>query len=733
MTAHVDPPAGIEAARTGEPTADAPRRTFDDHALQIREVLRIVVERRWIILSCGLAGLLIGVLLALMTTPRYRAFALLDYDPAATQSLEQATERQAFRPYMANQEMIATQIGLLRSKSLARRVAEDLNLPALPAYGGRGPLPSRLKRATAIVEASTGAEAVKDSLLIRLSFTSTDPAMAARIANGLAKGFIAANLERRYNSSSYARNFLRDQLDDTKKALEQSERALNGYAISSKLFQSPSQVVDGKPVEGATLSVDDLTALEQALNQARVRRILAESAYRSGAATTQPDNGAAIATLIQERATLQAQYAESAKLFKPDYPSQQALAAQIARLDSEIASERGLARGRQGNQLKAEFDAARDAENKLAAQVAAMKRKVQAERSRSIQYNILQREVDTNRELYDALLQRYKEVGVAGGISQSTISLVDKADTPGAPYRPRLVLNCIVGLVFGLLAGLGIAFAVHLVLDTIVEASDVREKLRLRVLGIVPLKRDGYGLPEALSDRKSEIAEAYYSALTAIRALRAGGDHHVLFITSSRAGEGKSTSAFAIASIFARLGTRVLLIDADLRRPTLGKAQEEIFGFAHLLASGESLDRYVGKTRVDNLSVLPVGRYSGSAAELLSSVRLPLLIDEARRAYDVVVIDGPPVLGLTDAPLLSGVADSTIIVVESGQTRTAGALDMIRRLRDAGGTVLGVVLTKVTRGSAGYGYDYNYYSYESAGGKERFDPEASLYGDEHNG
>jgi polysaccharide biosynthesis transport protein len=697
---------------------------------ELRDVFRILAERRNIILGAGALGLVLGIIASLLMTPMYRASALLELNSSSEfmESVSGAvlTPKQAAR---ANAEMIGTQIGLLQSESLARRVAQDLNLVSNPEFGGEGGTrEQRTKRAVALLRQNTEVNAIKNSMLVQVSFSWPDPQFAARVTNALAQGFIASNLERRYDSSSYARRFLSDQLARTKAALEESERNLNTYAIQSGVFRAPGQVVDGKSQEGATIGVLDLTALNEALNEARVKRIMAEQAWRNADLESSAAQGQNIGDLVRQKATLQAQYDEQARVFKPDYPAMQQLRASIARIDSAIAEERGRASSTKRAELLAAYRSAQRTEAQLAERVGNAKGDVLTERSRSIQYNILQREADTNRALYDALLQRYKEIGVAGGIGQSNVSLVDPAEPPGGPFRPNLPLNAAIGLIAGLAIGVGLAFVVHLLFDNIVEPADVRRKLHLPVLGVVPFVEDGMTPMEALADRKSDVSEAYYSLRTALTFSRPEGPPSSLLVTSTRPGEGKSVTSYAVARNMARAGKRVLLIDADLRKPTFVSSRDDGYGLAHLLGTDEPLAGYVETTQEDNLSLLPVGRFIGSAAELLSSTRLPIILAEAKSRYDMVVVDGPPVLGLTDAPLLGSVVEGTVFVIESRVSRTANVAEMIRRLTEAGTEILGVVLTKVSQGTSTYGYSYYSYTYgtQGAGGKVSSDPARKL-------
>ncbi|PLK27152.1 polysaccharide biosynthesis tyrosine autokinase [Novosphingobium sp. TH158] len=698
--------------------------------VELRDVLRVISEHRRVILGGGVLGLILGIIATLLMTPLYRATALMEVNNQSTEMIEGAGRGgQQYQSRGANQELLATQLGLLKSEQLAKRVVEDLNLASSPDYGGQeGTREQRTKRAVALVRAGTSVDQVKGAMLIQVSHVAKDPASAANIANALGRGFIASSLERRFDNTSYARKFLSDQLARTKAALEESERNLNNYSMQSGVFRTQSVTVEGKTSEGATLAQSNLSALNEAYSQARVRRIAAEQAYKNASVTFAADQTSAVGTLVPQRAELQSQYDEKLKVFKPDYPAMVELKARIDRLDATISGERGRVSSSKREELYGEYKAALRTEAQLEAQVSASKGEVQGERGRSIEYNILQREADTNRALYDALLQRYKEVGVAGGIGQSNVAMVDAATPPGGAFSPRLPVNALIGLILGLTAGIALAFILHLLFDTVIDTNDVRSKLNLPVLGVIPMDTEDRTLQEALADRKSDISEAYYSVRTALRFSQAKGVPKTLLITSTRPGEGKSSSAFAIASSMARLGTKVLLLDADLRKPTFVSSRSDGYGLAHLLGTEEPLSAYIEKTQIENLELLPVGRFVGSAAELLSSNRLPVIISEAEQAYQMVVIDGPPVLGLTDAPLLGSVAEATAIVIESRLSRTSNVTEMVRRLNAAGAKIIGVILTKVTSGHAGYGYNYYSYSYGSdgIGGRVSSDPSRAL-------
>lgn len=699
------------SAQPPQPQANQPHAA--EPTLDFGGILALLVERWKLVAALAIAGLMAGVAIALVSAPQYRSEALLQYE-ASSVDLMDTSSKGAARVRNTNQEAIATQIGLLHSESLARQVAQDLNLVANPEYGGEtGTLAQRTDRATAKVLASTSAETVKGSTLIRVNAVSGSPDLAARIANALVRGHISASIERRFEASSYARKFLSDQLTRTKSLLEESERNLNNYAINAGIFRETTRNAEGKSVEGASLKQTDLTKLNDALRQAQINRIAAEQRYRKSEVDFAGDVAASVSPMISQRADLQSQYEEKLKIYKPDYPLMVELKSRIDRLDAAIKSERSRSNTNKRAELYGEFQSAVRIEAELSQKVREAKGEVVLDRSRAIQYNILQREADTNRSLYDALLQRYKEVGVAGGIGQSEISLVDEAKAPNSPFRPRPLINAMVGLAAGLALGVALALALHLLFDTISDPRDVRSKLHLPVLGAIPLEPEGRAPTEALADRKSEMSEAYNSVRTALKFARPEGLPKTLLVSSTRPSEGKSTSAYALAMTVAKLGSKVLLIDADLRKPTFASSRKDGRGLGYLLGSEDLMNGFVEKTKTDGLSLLPVGRFTGSAADLLSSNRLPGLIAEAAEVYDMVIIDAPPVLGLADAPLLASVAEATVLVVESRRSRTGDVQEMVRRLSDAGAHLAGVILTKVSLKRSRYGYGYGYYAYDA--------------------
>jgi polysaccharide biosynthesis transport protein len=688
--------------------------------LNLATIWRILMEWRWLILGSIAVGVAAAIIMTLLTTPLYRAQAVLEINPPSVEIMEDSKAKSGGGG--DDRAFLATQYGLLQSRSLAERVAQDLNLASkadfVPQDADRA---ARQKMAAGILMGNFEVKPVPNSRLVKITYSSPSPPLAAQVTNSFADNFINSNLERRYEASSYARNFLERQIAKVKSELEKSERQAVAYAQQQGIINTSGADDQGSDV--GSLQGASLVALNEALAAARSKRIAAEQQFRQAAGATAADVNEGTAELRTQRAVLEAEYQEKLAQFKPEYPEMVRLRSKIEALDRGVRREAGVVAGGRTSSLFAAYKAAAAEERSLQAEVAGLKGSVLDLRGRSIQYNILQREVDTNRSLYEALLQRYKEIGVAGGIGTNLISVVDRAENPGGPYTPNLILNLLIGIALGFAAGLGAALALEFINDTIKTPDDVRDKLRLASLGVIPKKKGSDALSEELKDQSSPISEAYFSLRTSLQFTTDTGAPKSLLITSTRAAEGKSSTTLALAQNFARLGNSVLLVDGDLRKPAFVTGLEPTEGLSKLLTNtSEPLDKHVLKTQFENLSLLPCGPLPPNPAELLASPRLRAIIAEASERYDMVIVDGPPVLGLADAPLLSAVCRGTLLVIESGKTRTKAALDTINRLRASGGHILGAVLTKFRHQAHGYGYGYSYEPYRYGGiggGRER--------------
>jgi len=688
--------------------------------LDFPTLMRILHHWRWLVLGAIGLGLAGAILVSLLTTPVYRAGVTLEANPP-TVAVSDEQSRQQDSQSSNSFDFIATQVGLLGSRAVAERTAQELNLANNPdVVAQEAEASQRLRAATGFVQGGLKVVAPEEGQLIKFSYDSTSPQLAALIANGIADSFINTALQRRYEASAYARNFLERQINKTRSDLERSERAAVAYAQQQGIITTAGASSDGKQSTSSdtnSLQGESLVQLNSALAAATARRISAEGAYRQALATGPTGEvNSAVLPLRQEVARLKSEYQQKREFMKPEHPEMLSLQSQINELERQIAGQVTQASSGRINGLLADYRAAASAERALQARVAGLKGDVLNLRGRSIQYTILQREVDTNRSLYDALLQRYKEIGVAGGVGTAPVSIVDRAQTPTFPFKPNLLLNLLFGMGLGLLAGIVSAIGLEFVNDTIKSRDDVRRKLSLACLGAVPKTAARDSFVEDLKNPTSIISEAYSAIVAALRFSTEEGMPKVLLVTSTRSAEGKSSSALAIAQNFARRERRVLLVDSDLRKPAFKAANDRI-GLSKLLTTEDPLQDHVVETQHVNLWLLPSGPLPPNPADLLSTGRIRKVIGEARDAFDLVVIDGPPTLGLADAPLLAAAAGSALFVIESGKTRTRAAIEALNRLEATGTRILGATLTKSEESSGGYGrYGYGYgYGYGAKG------------------
>jgi len=417
-----------------------------------------------------------------------------------------------------------------------------------------------------------------------------------------------------------------------------------------------------------------------------------------------------IQALVAARADASTQYQSQIGTRTPEHPEMQRLAARMREIDRNIGREAAKYR----SSLNTNYRLAERQEQALGREIASLKLTSLDEQANNVQLGILKRDVDTNRALYDALLQRYKEISAASGSYSNPISIVDEAQVPGSPVRPRPLLNLAIAIAIGVLVSLAVIFLLDNLDDTIRSPEQLQDQLGLPLIGVIPKEGVELSLDEDILDNKSELSEAYTSVQTTLNFASQAGSPTPLLITSTEPSEGKSTTALATALAYARSGKRVLLIDADLRKPslhrTLGEANAT--GFSEVLSSQKSLSEVIVPHFDGILHVVMSGPVPPDPASLLSGDKLEEVLLEAQKDYDMVLLDGPPVMGLADAPLIGAQCQATLFVVEAGGAKIRQIKGAIGRLQLAKTRILGSVLTKFDNTSEGYageyGYDYKY-------------------------
>ena len=678
---------------------------------------------KWVVIGIIAAALAIGLIVTLLMTPQYTAEARLEInrgEPNITsvEGLENAQTGQ-------DDEFYQTQYSNLRARSLVLRIVRGLQLASNEAFfaahsvdpdeldepldgtlaQGRDGRESRENLAVELLLEHVEIAPIPRSRLVDIRYTSASADYSAMIANRWASEFITASSDRRFDSTADAREFLEGRLAELAQRLEESERLAVNYAAANDIVTLGNAATpDGRSLVDRTLASTDLEAYNTALAQATADRIKAESLARASGTGSASVNNATLIGLRQRLAEAEADYARLMSQFKPDYPAAVAVQSQIKDLRGSIAQEENRIATSERN----EFRQAAAREEDLRERVAGLKSQLSTQNAASIQYNIYRREADTNRQLYDSLLQRYKEIGVAG-VAVNNITIIDAAEVPTVPSAPDPFLN----LALALIAGIGLAFGTLIVLEQIDEGmrdpADVRKVLGIPLLGTVPsVEHDD--LVTELEDRKSELSEAYFNVKSNLAFVTERGFPSSLLVTSTRPAEGKSTTSVSVAQTLARTRSRVVLLDGDLRSPSchriLGLKNDR--GLSNYLAGEDDWRGMVQAVPDSALEFIATGPPPPSAAELLSTDRMAQLIAELTAEYDNVVIDASPLLGLADVPLLARAVEGCVFVIESNGVSQRSLKSSLDRLRQANARIFGAVMTKYRTSATGYGSDYGY-------------------------
>jgi len=620
------------------------------------------------------------------------------------------------------EEFYDTQYQLLRANSLAERVARSLRLADEPSFfaahgvnlgASKAPLSAverkdREALAAGLLMGGIQINPIRSSSLVNIVYTSQSPQWSARIANAWPQGFVAATIDRGLSSTADARTFLENRLEDLRIKLARSESELINFARDRNIVTlGGSRDANGKTEQPQTLVASNLASLNSALMTARTERIAAESRARSaiGENSSEALLSVPIATLRTKRLEIAAEYERLLIQFEPGYPAARALKQQMDNLDLAISSEVARINGSR----RATFNEALRRETELAAQVERYKSQFDQQQRDTIQYNIYQRDVDTNRQLYDSLLQRYKEIGLAGSVGATNIAIVDPAKVPSGPSSPNLFTYLIIALLIAFVLSVSSIFFLEQVDNGVRSPDDIERLFKISLLGNVPKSVGDLDLE--LNDPKSQISEASQS----IRAVLAFATNHglpkTLLVTSAREGEGKSTTALALATAISRSGKQVLLIDADMRSPSVHKLMgcTNERGLSNLLAGDNISTAFIVAQSGSGISVLPAGPKPPSTADLLSVESLSQLFAGLIERFDHIVIDAPPILGMADAPILAATVEGTVLVVEAEATSIRDIRHSLERLRLVNAHVLGAILTKVVyRRHYGYNYGYGY-------------------------
>jgi succinoglycan biosynthesis transport protein ExoP len=735
----------------------------DQSGPDLRDYIRVLHRHLRLILSLFLGALLVTGLVVLTMTPIYTAKSTI----LVEQQSPQVLNIQALVSQSGNSEQhdyFKTQQEILKSRSLAAQVIRETGLDRNPQFSAKGAsegffgaIAAQIKSALNGVyrgsadrrssEALGVAPALIDEYLLLLTvkpeigtklfevgFSLPDPALAARVANAHVHTYIQRGMEIHSQASEAARQFLEKKLVELKERVEKSEAALNDYRRERGIV---SFTLDDK----GTIMNQRLTELNKALTKAETDRIEFQSQnelikHREYAGLPAVVNSPLIQQLKAQRDVIAGQYASMAARFKPDYPPLMELKAKLDDTNNQIAGEiQHVVQGVEGN-----YQAAQTRENDLRSQVETEKTKALAMNDASLQDAVLAREVDANRELYKSVLERMKEIGVAGDVPTSNVSIIDRATPPEHPSSPRKLLDMAAAATIALFLGVAVAFVLDHLDDGLHNPEEAEVYLGLASLGTVPdfLTLEGpedaaaKALPVMMepavledssdangkeiavqTNRFSPAGESYRAIRTAILLSRAAEPPKTILFASGTKSEGKTVTAVNIAMAFAQMGGRVLLIDGDLRRARCHEVLgvHNLIGLTEVLVGQKQISDVIRVLGANGLSFLSAGSVPPNPTELLASSRMQEVLAELTTQYDSVIIDSPPVMPVSDSVVLSRMVDGVVVVV-GPRTPKQLVRHACARLGQVGAKVLGVVLNRVNLRSPDYYHYHRYYAYE---------------------
>jgi len=663
------------------------------------------------------------------TVPLYRAQARIQIDEEQTTT--QVDFKQPELVYSDPEPYYQTQYKILQGRDLALRAVKQLNLAAVPEFNGRGPTPPFLTQTIARVKAKIAAPfrgdpatprpsqarpanenqqadmflgrvavaPVRGSRLVDIYFVSAEPEFAARAVNVLAEEYVKENLEFRLSNTDKTLQWLTEEVAKQQNTVQASERMLAEYRENQNALSLEDR---------QNIIVSRLNQVNDAASRARTNRIQKQALYNQVSTAKDRESLSAIASnpFVQQLKTrigeLQRDKVRLEERYGEKHPDVQRVNGQIddvqRQLDAEV--EKSVAA------IKADYQAAMEEEKQLAGDLEGQKAQATDLNRKSIDYSVLQREAESNRQVYESLLQREKELRVVSNSRANNVRLLDRAEVPGAPFTPNTRRAWMMALLFGLGIGIAAAFAIDYLDDTVKTPEDVTWRLRLNFLGLVP-KVHGERHPLLSGPVPHDFGEAFRALRTALVASSGTDATRLIAITSTQPLEGKTTTAVNIALALAIGGARVLLIDADMRRPSLHKAMRlpNDRGLAELLSGKARMREVVQRCGDPNLLVIPAGHTPPNPSELLASDRMRAFLHQlATGPFDWVIIDTPPVLAVTDAVVLAPLVHSVSFVVGAEMTRWRLAERAIETLQAGHPRSIAAILNRVD-------FDRNRYYY----------------------
>lgn len=720
--------------------------------IDLRDLLDTLIRRKSAILVCLLCCFSAVALYTFTVTPQFKAKGVLKVS-AQSDNLTKFDSVEATA--VKSMEFQQTQVKLLQSEQLASRVIARMDLSNNPSFNRAAKQASGEAQAKGlfdtlktfirpeddkdtlsllnedahtqiVVDQSLErfhklftVSPVRNSELIELSFSAVSPVLAAEVANTAMDEFINMHMDSKLKSSSDAGKFLEKQIEAAKIKLEKSELELQDFA---KKIGIVSLDPKSNPI------MRQLEELNDALAKARANRVAQEARYQqnltvaSGSHFKMVENEL-IQNLRNQHVTLLSEYQQLGTTFKPGYPKMLQLKARMDEIEAQIHTEKQAII----DSIKNDYETALKTENYLAVRTEDQKDKAMELEEKATQYKIFDREVETNKSIYNSLLQRSKEIEATVGASVTNIQVVDGARPPLYPFKPRVALNLALGLVLGLFGGVGLAFVLEFFDNTIKNPDEMTDRFGIPVLGLIPYDKVAidnrkYMALKFFTDPRSPVAEAFRTTMTSVRLSVADNPPKTILMTSILPGAGKSSLSCNACLSYLSEDERCLLIDVDLRKPSLHHVFKEGLrgkGLSSVLSGMSKLSEVIMPTDYPGLDFISSGPLPPNPAELLSSKRMRQLLTIVARDYDRVILDGPPYQGFAEILVLSNMVDGVILISVEGSTPREGVKHFRRAVTNVGGRILGTIINKSgkKRGYSSYS-GYKYYSYNYNYGKQ---------------
>jgi polysaccharide biosynthesis transport protein len=674
----------------------------------------IPLRHKWVLLACVVVALLLGVLISYATKPVYEAVGrvVINREGDNASVLKDSNTSETDYDYMVAMD---TQTHILQSDAIAKQVIRNLNLDSNPAFAGKNAVPMtsvpdpspqasryidpRLEAAlVAQLRAGLQIESIPRTRMLEIRFRSTDVNLAPKLVNTFIDTYIEQNYKTRLDAITRTSAWLGDQLSDLQMKVEESQEKLVRYQRDHGILG-----IDDKQ-NIITSKLDEMNKELTAAEADRIEKEALQRITRSGDPDllSNLDPASPLTKLRSQEADLHRQLAQASVRFDSKYPMVEELNQQLLAIQEDIKTEMA----RLAEKYDREYRAALERERLLREALDRQKNEANKLNESAIEYSSLKREVESNRELYESLLQKSKEAGVMTGLRSSNIQIVDPASVSLTPVKPNIPHNLIFSLLMGLVAGVSIAFIAES-LDKAVHSSDqVQLATSLPLLAVIPAELDSNRLMASgvharsarlavISRPRSEIAEAYRALRTAILFSRESTSSKVLVVTSALPQEGKTTTSVNLAVVLAQQGARVLLIEGDMRRGRICRLLNvpSETGLSTILEPPNGVQSAIRSVPgVPNLHVLPAGPLVHYPSELLGSPEMKALLSKLRHEFDHIIIDTPPVLTVTDAVIAAAMADATLLVTRAGLTSKTDLRRVCDMLEQVDARLIGVVL-----------------------------------------